>query len=254
MIKIVLIGAGHLAFHFQEQFSRCKEVVLEQWYSRSIEKIKFAEKTVDITDQIPKLKAADLYLICVSDSAIPEISNKINVTGLVVHCAGSVPMEVLSNHPRHGVFYPLQTFTKTRELRFDRLPFCLESAIETDFELLEKLALLLGGTPHKVDSEKRVLIHLTAVVINNFGNHLLQLGSELSEHNNIPFDIFGPLIKETYEKAVAMGPQHTQTGPAKRNDQQTLDKHLSMLESHDLKKLYLDLTTSIQKRNEQKQL
>ena len=95
---------------------------------------------------------------------------------------------------------------------------------------------------------------MIAVVINNFGNHLLQLGSELSEHNNIPFDIFGPLIKETYEKAVAMGPQHTQTGPAKRNDQQTLDKHLSMLESHDLKKLYLDLTTSIQKRNEQKQL
>ncbi|MGB2435492.1 MAG: DUF2520 domain-containing protein, partial [Flavobacteriaceae bacterium] len=94
------------------------------------------------------------------------------------------------------------------------------------------------------------LMHMIAVLINNFGNHLLHLGSELSKKHNIPFHIFSLLIKETYQKALDNGPENSQTGPASRHDQKTIDKHLEMLTDDDLKKLYLNLTTSIQKKNE----
>ena len=252
MTKVVLIGAGHLAFYFYEQFLRCKEVNLTQWFNRSIEKIDFAEPKVAITNKLSQLKAADLYLICVSDDAIESISKKIKTKGLIAHCAGGVPLNRLSGSSRKAVFYPLQTFTKGRDMSFEHLPFCIETTQSKDRILLNELTNNLGGIAHEFNSEKRALIHLIAVLINNFGNHLLHLGSELSKKHEIPFQIFHSLIEETYQKAFTQGPKDAQTGPALRRDQRTIDKHIDLLTDKDLKKLYLNLTTSIQKKHERR--
>ena len=252
MTKVVLIGAGHLAFYFYKQFLRCKEVNLTQWFNRSIEKIDFAKPKVAITNQLSKLKAADLYLICVSDDAIESISKKIKTKGLIAHCAGGVPLNRLSGSSRKAVFYPLQTFTKGREMSFEHLPFCIETTQSKDRMLLNELTNNLGGVAHEFNSEKRALIHLIAVLINNFGNHLLHLGCELSKKHEIPFQIFHSLIEETYQKAFTQGPKDAQTGPALRRDQRTIDKHIDLLTDKDLKKLYLNLTTSIQKKHERR--
>lgn len=250
MIKIVLIGAGHLAFHFYNQFQRCSQANLIQWYNRSLEKIDFAQPKVAVTNQLKELKTADLYLICVSDDAIESVSEKIQTEGLIAHCAGGVPIEQLRGSSRKAVFYPLQTFTKGQDLSFDRLPFCIETTRPKDQNLLNGLANALGGVPHEFNSEKRALIHMIAVWVNNFGNHLLHLGSELSKKHNIPFHVFSLLIKETYQKAMDNGPENSQTGPALRHDQKTINKHLDLLTDQDIKKLYLNLTTSIQKKHE----
>ncbi|MEC9134946.1 MAG: DUF2520 domain-containing protein [Bacteroidota bacterium] len=250
MTKVVLIGAGHLAFYFYKQFLRCKEVNLTQWFNRSIEKIDFAKPKVAITNQLSQIKSADLYLICVSDDAIESISKKIKTKGLIAHCAGGVPLNRLRGSSRKAVFYPLQTFTKGREMSFEHLPFCIETTQSKDRILLNELTNNLGGVAHEFNSEKRALIHLIAVLINNFGNHLLHLGSELSKKHEIPFQIFHSLIEETYQKAFTQDPKDTQTGPALRRDQGTIDKHIDLLTDKDLKKLYLNLTTSIQKKHE----
>ena len=96
MRKVILIGAGHLAFHFYRQFLTCREVNLIQWYNRSLEKIDFAQSKVAVTNQLSQLKTADLYLICVSDDAIKSVSENIQTDGLIVHCAGGVPLNRLS--------------------------------------------------------------------------------------------------------------------------------------------------------------
>lgn len=250
MTKIILIGAGHLAFHFHKQFTACKEVNLIQWFNRSIEKIDFAKQKVEITNRLFDLKAADLYLICVNDDAIAAVSEQIETQGLIVHCAGGVPLNRLKNRSRKGVFYPLQTFTKEKDLSFEQHPFCIETNHPSDQNLLNDLAQAIGGIPYEIESEKRALVHMIAVFINNFGNHLLHLGSELSNKNKIPFEIFYPLIQETYQKALSNGPENSQTGPALRNDQETIDKHLDLLKDENIKKLYLNLTSSIQKKHE----
>ena len=247
MTKIVLLGAGHLAFHFYEQLSSLSGVNLVQWYSRSIEKIDFAKKQVKITDQLSELITADLYLICVSDNAIGSVSEKINTKGLIAHCAGGVPIDQLKGPSRKAVFYPLQTFTKDQGIRFEKVPFCIETRNPEDQKLLNDLSQMIEGIPHNIDSDKRALIHLIAVFVNNFGNHILQLGGELSKKHQIPFDIFHPLIEETYQKALIKGAENAQTGPAMRKDQKTIDKHLDLLEDENIKKLYLILTSSIQK-------
>ena len=128
--------------------------------------------------------------------------------------------------------------------------FCIETTHSKDRMLLNELTNNLGGVAHEFNSEKRALIHLIAVLINNFGNHLLHLGSELSKKHNIPFHIFSLLIKQTYQKALDNGPENSQTGPALRRDQKTIEKHIDLITDDNLKKLYLNLTTSIQKKHE----
>ena len=254
MIKVVLIGAGNLAFHFFKQFNSSEKVILKQWYNRSLEKIQFAESVVAITNQLNRLKKADLYLICVSDDAIETISEKIQINGLFAHCAGAVPINRLSGKTRKAVFYPLQTFNREKDLSFDKLPFCIETSYPKDRTLLNDLVHCLGGVAYEFDSKKRGIIHMIAVFINNFSNHLLHLGSDLSSNYQIPFEIFQLLIIETYHKSMLIGPKNSQTGPAIRRDQKTIDKHLDLLMDDDLKKLYLILTDSIQKKHEPKKL
>ena len=245
-----MIGAGHLAFQFFRQLESCRKVNLIQWYNRSLQKIDFAKSKVEITDQLSELKVADLYLMCVSDDAIESISKKIQTEGLIAHCAGGVALKRLSGSSRKAVFYPLQSFTKGRDLSFDKLPFCIETTHPKDQILLKKLVSELGGIAYLIDSEKRALMHMIAILINNFGNHLLHLGSELAKKHKLPFHIFHPLIEETYQKALENGPENSQTGPASRNDQNTIDQHLNLITDKNLKKLYLNLTTSIQNKHE----
>ena len=170
---------------------------------------------------------------------------------MVVHCAGGVSIDQLKGTPRKGVFYPLQTFSKDQDLSFDQLPFCIETTDPKDQILLSNLAKAMGGIPHKINSETRTQMHIIAVLINNFSNHLLHLGSKLLKEHDIPFKIFHPLIEETYQKALKSGPENTQTGPAIRDDQKTIEKHVGLISDENIKKLYLNLTYSIQRNHEQ---
>ena len=254
MTRIVLIGTGNLAFYFYEQFKVNKAIDLIQWYGRKIEKIRFAETETKITDQLSELETADLYLICVNDDQIESLSTKIQAKGIVAHCAGAVALDGLKGQPRAAVFYPLQTFSKEHPLQSNDLPFCIETKNPKDQSLLEELAKLLGGIPYKMNGKKRAKLHMIAVIANNFGNHLLHLCKRLCLENDLPFEIFQPLIQETYKKALDLGPEHAQTGPAIRNDLNSIQNHLDLLSDEHIKKLYINLTTSIQKIHEQSQL
>ena len=152
-------------------------------------------KSRNLTD-IPN---ADVTIIAVSDDAIAEVSSKIP-NSLVVHTSGSVAMNSLNNKGRKGVFYMLQTFSKNKTVDFSEVPFCLEAENEKDYILLELLANLIGKKVYAINSEQRKALHIAAVFVNNFTNHMYKTGSDICAENNVPFAILEPLIKETADQ------------------------------------------------------
>lgn len=247
MIKIVILGAGNIAQHLYEVFQTIATLNVVQVYNRSEKALSYFATTATTTN-LKNLAEADIYIIAVADDAISSIANKLPFTNhLVVHTSGSVSMHELHKKNRRGVFYPLQTFTKGVAVDFSKIPICLESAEKADFKLLETIAKAIGSTSYKISSEQRRALHVSAVFVNNFSNHLYRIGHEICEANNVPFEILSPLIQETAQKITTLTPYMAQTGPAKRGDQKTINSHLEKLDKDIHKEIYTLLTQSIAK-------
>jgi len=255
MIQIVILGAGNVGRHLFNNFTQTKDVQVIQWFNRNLNSIESHKNEVRITNRIEELEEADVYLLCLSDDILAEISDKLNpLKGVIAHTAGSVSMNVLSDHENHGVFYPLQTFSKNRAITFENIPICIEGNNKQSEETLNKLAALISENIHAVNSKQRMGLHTAAVFLNNFVNHLYQVGSEICEEQKVPFEMLLPLIKETASKIESISPKDAQTGPALRKDKNTIHKHLDLLSNPAFKNLYLTLTDSIQKNDEHSKL
>ena len=195
MINIVVIGAGNVGIHLCKAINKAKGLTLKQWYNRSkIQKINSLEN-IPFTNDITNLDNADIYIICVSDSAIENLSNDLQFKNrLVVHTSGSVPMRNLNKKNRRGVFYPLQSFSKEIEISFINVPICIEANDKKDRHKLEMVATAIGSPKYFIQSDQRKILHLAAVFVNNFTNQLYRISHELTDNKNINFDILKPLI------------------------------------------------------------
>ena len=247
MIKVVLIGSGNVAQHLIQVLLQAKNVDLIQAFARNPSHLSHLLPSTKIISDYQKITEADLYIISVSDNAIAEVSAKLPFENrLVVHTSGSSNISVLNEKNRKGVFYPLQTFTKGKDIDFAPIPICLEAENESDYELLEKLGNCISEKVVHISSEQRKSLHVAAVFVCNFVNHLYEIGNEICEENNVPFEVLHPLIQETAHKITELSPREAQTGPALRNDTKTIEKHIDFIENPEYKNLYQLLTQSIQ--------
>ncbi|MFV8369425.1 Rossmann-like and DUF2520 domain-containing protein [Flavobacterium sp. LB2R40] len=251
MIKVVIIGSGNVAQHlivaFQNSPSLGTDIELVQVYSRHVGSVSHLLDSGNITNDLNTLAEADVYIIAVSDDAIAEISSKLPFKNrLVVHTSGSVALNALDENNRKGVFYPLQSFTKKKEIDFKTIPICLESENATDYQLLDKVAKTIAEKVFAINSEQRKAIHVAAVFVNNFTNHMYQIAQEICQENQVPFEILKPLIAETATKIMILSPEEAQTGPAKRNDTATIQAHEGFLSKENHLNIYKILTQSIQ--------
>lgn len=247
MIKVVLIGSGNVAQHLIQVLLTAKEVDLVQAFARNPSHLSHLLPASKITADYQKIVEADVYIVSVSDNAIAEVSAQLAFENrLVVHTSGTSDISVLPNKNRRGVFYPLQTFSKGKEIDFAPIPICLEAEKEMDYLLLEKLGRCISQKVVRISSEQRKSLHVAAVFVCNFVNHLYHIGNEICEENNVPFEVLHPLIQETAHKITELSPREAQTGPALRNDTKTIQKHLDFLENPTYKNLYQSLTQSIQ--------
>ncbi|WP_445452085.1 Rossmann-like and DUF2520 domain-containing protein [Flavobacterium sp. 25HG05S-40] len=246
MIRLSIIGSGNVAQHLIQAFSKSTETELVQVFSRQPEVVSHLITSDKIISDLNHLIAVDVTIIAVSDDAIVAVANQIPFENqLVVHTSGSVPMNALHTKNRKGVFYPLQTFSKTKEVDFKLIPICIEAENESDLEQLITLAKSISNSVNNVNSEQRKALHIAAVFVSNFTNHLYQIGSDICKENNLSFDILKPLIQETANKILTLSPQEAQTGPAKRQDTQTINAHLHFLTDGHQKEIYKMLTKSI---------
>ena len=246
MIKMVLIGTGNVASHLYKAFETSKDVSIIQVFGRNKKALKSFSENTETCHSLSKIKEADVYIIAISDDAITSFTEKLPFKNrLVVHTSGTVAMDVLSDKNRKGVFYPLQTFTKKRTVDFSNIPICIESENTSNLKLLNKIGASISEKVVKINSEERKKVHVSAVIVNNFVNHLYFIGSDLLEKNNLSFDLLKPLIFETALKMDSHKPKEVQTGPAKRNDSKTIENHLNQLKDSPYKDLYIQLTKSI---------
>lgn len=247
MIKVIILGSGNVASHLIKAMEANDAIDLVQVFARSKKSIENLIDSSKITTSFAELKEADVYVISVSDKAIEEVSNQIPFTNkLVVHTSGTMGFDVINPKNKRGVFYPLQTFSKSKEVNMKQVPFCLETENKDDFELVENLAKSLSNSVYAINGEQRKSLHISAVFVSNFVNHMYQIGNALCEENNVPFAILQPLIEETANKIKTLTPTDSQTGPAIRNDEPTIQKHLEALENPIYKELYQKITLSIQ--------
>lgn len=245
----MLLGTGNVASHLFQAFSETEDTQVVQVYGRNQKALSPFANFTNTTHQINKLIDADAYIIAIADDAIAGFSNQLPLHNkLVVHTSGSIAMNALSNQNRKGVFYPLQSFTKGKKMDYSSVPFCIEAEAKNDEKLLLLLANHISKKVQLVNSDQRKHLHVAAVFVNNFVNHLYTIGEDICTNNKVSFDLLKPLIQETATKIMDLSPTDSQTGPAKRNDKQVIASHLSMLENKNQQDIYTILTQSITKK------
>ncbi|MFB9109812.1 Rossmann-like and DUF2520 domain-containing protein [Flavobacterium gyeonganense] len=247
MIKITIIGSGNVAQHLIKAFTKSEQIEIVQVFSRKKESVLNLVNADRIVTEFANLHESDLYIISVSDDAISEVSEQLPFKNqLVVHTSGTTSIDVLDSKNRKGVFYPLQTFSKAKSVDFSIIPICLETENPGDYTILDTIAKSISEAVFSISSEQRKSLHVSAVFVNNFTNHLYQIGQEICENNQVPFDILKPLILETADKIKFLSPADAQTGPAKRHDSTTIEAHLNYLTDENQRNIYKLLTQSIQ--------
>lgn len=247
MVKVTLIGSGNVAQHLITAFQKADGIELAGAFSRDKDNLSHLLPEHQIVSDLTKLPEADLYIIAVTDGAIAGVSYDLPFSGkLVAHTSGSIPVTALDAKNRRAVFYPLQTFSKNKPVDFKTIPICLESEHPEDFELLHQVAAAISERTFAIDSKQRRAIHVSAVFVNNFVNHLYQIGNDICDEHQVPFEILKPLIQETAAKVMVLSPSEAQTGPAKRKDAHTIAAHLELLKDDNQKNIYQLLTQSIQ--------
>lgn len=243
--NIVILGAGNVGTHLSKSlFAKGFNIV--QLYNRTEEKgMKLARLLeTSYSGSIDEINpAADLYMMALSDSSIPEIASRLKVReGLVVHTSGSVGMDVLNNTSRHiGVFYPLQTFREMKRVSFSNIPICIEGNLPGVEKKLDWFARQLSSNVHVINSEQRKMLHLTAVFAGNFTNYLYTIAQDLLLQYEIPFELLKPLIKQTAANVRHSDLFSLQTGPAVREDTAIIEEHLKLLENQVAYKKIYDL-------------
>lgn len=250
MTDTVIIGSGNLAWVLTDALTRRGNPPKQILARNTAEGIKVVSVAgCAFTSDPAALEPAGLYILAVSDRAIPSLAASLDFGDAVVaHTAGSTALSALPGNVKHkAVFYPLQTFTKGRGMDFADIPVFLEGSDEKALAAVRELAGALGAGPRELDSEKRAVLHAAAVFACNFTNYMYSVGEELAGNAGLDFGVLKPLISETAAKAVAASsPLETQTGPAIRNDFQTKSLHCELLrEKPDLKNIYINLSKSI---------
>lgn len=254
--SIAFIGAGNVATHLAPALAQhgCR---ITQIYSRTAQSAIALAKPLDapsITDLSQVDDKADLYIVSVKDSALEEVATALsrygNPDALYVHTAGSMPMNIWKRKVcRYGVAYPMQTFSKQRKVDFSEVPFFIEAKQTEDTSLLKELTGRLSRKVYEASSEQRKYLHIAAVFACNFANHMYAVSEHLLRTHGLPFEAMLPLIDETARKTHELSPTEAQTGPARRNDRNVIDRHLEMLrnEEPELAALYELLSRNILK-------
>ena len=250
-MKIVFIGAGNLATRLSLAMQRVG-MQIGQVYSHTEASARQLATRLGCpwTNDLSALQEdGDLYVFSLKDTVLSDVISKDKPNnGMWVHTAGSMSMSVFEGYAqRFGVLYPLQTFSKGRNVNFDVIPIFLEANTDKNADYLKNIASALSENVRFMSSEKRRSLHLAAVFACNFTNHIYTLSYKLLENESIPADVLLPLIDETVSKIHSMPPAAAQTGPAIRYDENVINKHLAMLDDPDMQAIYRLLSQSIHK-------
>jgi len=250
-MKIGIIGSGKIAKVIAKACIQ-QQLEIACIYSRNFEHASILAAQINCQNVVAQISAIpqnlDLYCLCVNDDAIEEVSLQLQVNGVVVHFSGSQPIELLSNQEKYGVCWPIQTFSEGTIESLKEIPFLIQANNTETLKQIKEFVSTLSNSIIISNNQERRYYHLAATIANNFSNHLYTHVTNLLQKQQLDFKLLFPILKETIHKLEINHPYQNQTGPALRNDTQTLQAHLDLLENEpDTKALYQLMTQSIQK-------
>jgi predicted short-subunit dehydrogenase-like oxidoreductase (DUF2520 family) len=251
-MRVVIVGAGNVATVFGRLMVASGHVII-QVVSRTIASAQSLaiELGCSFSDNLSALdQTADIYILAITDQALQQIQGSIFLGDkLIVHTAGSVSKQVLSTiSTQFGVIYPLQSLRKEQIGGQPKIPLLIDANNPSVLSVIEKFAFSLSSIVSKVEDEQRFYLHLAAVIVNNFTNHLYSLTAEYCKNEGVDFKMLQPIIEETALRLKTRLPSDVQTGPAIREDRSTLERHLLALSNHpELKIMYQTFTESLLK-------
>lgn len=251
MSTVTFIGSGNVATHLAKALHNAGHQILQIWsreydHAEALANQVFAEPIDRLTLLYP---TAEIYILAVADDTLFDMALDLKLRGsIVLHTAGSVSLKVLQPiSRRHGVIWSPQTFIRDIAMDYSQLPFCIEASTPEVEESIRQLLEPVSKHIYRVDTQQRQWLHLAAVMTNNFGNAINALAQDILQEHNIPFEILHPLITMTAEKLKHGGLWQQQTGPARRQDQKTIDNQRRLIADDDkLLRLYELLTEIIQ--------
>jgi len=252
-MNVSFIGAGNVAWHLAPALDNT-DFSVREIYSRNIHNASaLTEKLYQASPRASldfSQSPSRIFIIATSDDAVQQIASEIMLpeNAILVHTSGSLPLSVLgySSTPNIGVFYPLQTFTKNKRIDWKEIPLFIESENGDTERVLISMAKAVTKKVHRISSGERKALHVAAVFASNFTNHMLALSKQIMSEHKLSFEHLKPLITETITKALAIGPENSQTGPAKRGDLETLDHHMEFLQDdEEVAEIYRVISQSI---------
>lgn len=239
-MNVSFIGSGNVAWHLAPAFDNT-EFAVREIYSRQtknaqalVQRLYAAriQQTLDFS-----LSESEIFIISATDDAIEDIVGELILPedAMLIHTSGSHPLHILDDAAakRTGVFYPLQTFTKSRKIDFEGIPVFIESESADAENILLRMAKAITKKVYRISSGQRVSLHVAAVFASNFTNHMLTISHDILLKNKLDFEWLKPLIAETINKSLTLGPETSQTGPAKRADLEVLDRHMALLQENE---------------------
>ena len=231
-MRVVVIGSGNVAESLAQAVAEAEGLELVQIFARNEGRGRKVAELAQTEWSGSELKEADLYLISVSDNAVAEVAKSLPIPdgAVVAHTAGCCTLDSLAPHTHRAVFYPFQTFTAGRKVDFAKGYIFLEGATDHALKTVNEVAHALTENVLPADTARRAVIHLSGVFACNFANAMYANAAEVLAQEGLPFDIVAPVIEETAKKVIeSKNPAHSQTGPARRGDTQTLERHRKML-------------------------
>ena len=245
-MKIGIVGSGNVAFHLAQGLKDADhQISYIMGRNELIGRDLAIRVSSDFFFNVPDIEV-DWVIVCVNDDSIIPVIEQFPSTQKIAYTSGTVNLNTVLQHVQNevGVFYPLQSFSKEREVNLFEVPFLIEAKEDASAKELFDLAWSISRKVQFCTSEQRKHYHVAAVFVNNFSNHLFQIGKEHVEANDLNFEVLYPLIQETVQKAMDLSPFEAQTGPARRNDQKTILEHLQLLDEPQ-QTIYEQMTNSI---------
>lgn len=234
--KIAILGAGNVAWHLAPALEDAGHEITEV-YARDLEKATRITERVYSAEPKDNLDFSDskaqIFILAVNDSAITEVADEVILPegSILVHTSGAMPLDILgySSASYTGILYPLQSFTAGKKMDMEEVPFLVESEDEEALQKLKKLAKSISPLVYQIRSKDRKAIHVAAVFASNFTNHMLRIAEEIMRRQGLDYEMLKPLIIETISKSLQIGAKNAQTGPAIREDYETLEDHHQFL-------------------------
>lgn len=245
-MKISFVGAGKVGTAFGKYISRCYDVT--SYYSKTDQSAQEASAYVGCrwsSDLKQIIESSDVVFITTGDNVIKEVADTISQievsfsSKLFIHMSGALTSDELislrDKGARTSSLHPLQTFSS-----IDKAVEDLSNAyfsVEGD-ESAIPLVEALGNSYFVLSKEQKTKYHLSACIFSNYLVTLMNFGTKILNDIGIESDdgmkAMKPLIDATLSNIYMKGTELSLTGPIKRGDTQTLNKHMSELEGLDL--------------------